>query len=211
MYPNKFSRFSKIINRQLVPLISLAKIYNPRIDEIIYSNKYDRKIYTGYMSCGLLSYLLSYQIKNLYPNIKLTPGYSYIGYGKYLEDHTCIIYHYKNEKIIIDPTYKQFLDSIYCDGKSDYSKYLYAELPNIFVGTKEDIRYLVNKLSELELKLYSDTSYNTEDILDMWKFNGESRYEFNLNDLVKQLNIQNSENAGLNRLFQYIKSQKIDN
>lgn len=205
------------INKQFLKTLSLARIYNPEIENYIYSNKTKYKAYCGYNSCGIFSYLLSYQIKKLYPDIDLTPGYSCYGYGKYLEDHICILTSYTfnresdSDYIIIDPTYKQFLDSAFCDGESMYSKYLYKQLPPFFVGTKKDLEIIFDKLFDLESKLFNNTSINKKELMDWWKFNGLAPYQFDLYQLVndkKPNHFLNKENelTNLGRIINYLKN-----
>lgn len=140
------------------------------------------KTFEGSMCCGGTSYLLNYYLNQYDVETKLVK--STFGYGKYLEDHCFLLY---DDKIIIDPTYKQFFTSGY-EGKGNdpYYNYLYSKLPFIFVGNFEDITDIQNNLRYLYYrnykkpidsklffwKVYSDYSY----LLDLEKVINDKEY-----------------------------------
>jgi len=173
------------INTKYKEIISLSRLYKPLMVNEIYSLKRGGQSslsYNGYQNCGPISYITSYFIHHKYPTSCLRAGYSSSGYGKYSEDHICILL----DDIIIDPTYKQFLDSPYCDGKSEYSKYLYETLPPFFVGQKEELQEIITKLQAIEKRIFDKNFLKLEIIDEWWSFNDEPPYEFDLYYLVNK-------------------------
>lgn len=175
----------KYINTKYNEIIRLSKLYKPQMVNEIYCLKREGQSsssYNGYQNCGPISYITSYFIQHKYPNVSLKAGYSSSGYGKYSEDHICILL----DNTIIDPTYKQFLDSPYCDGKSEYSKYLYETLPPFFVGQKEELQQIINKLQTIEKRIFGKNYLKSEIMDEWWSFNDDPPYEFDLYWLVNK-------------------------
>jgi hypothetical protein len=188
--------------------IKLLKIYDPLIDNYIFSSKRlefgkNKKSYNGYESCGPVSYLLSYYLKKKYNNLDFKAGFTSIGYGKYYEDHLCILC----DDIIIDPSYKQFLDSPYCTGKSKYSEYLYEILPPFFVGNKTDLVDLITNLQKLENDEFGKSSLNSKQILDWWKFNENPPYDLDLYKLVNEKDNTNSKLYGMINVINLLRNK----
>lgn len=197
------------INKQFKNTITLLKSkYNSDIEKTIYSSKVKHmKAYAGYLKCGPISYMLSYFVQEMYPDLKLVPGYTWFGYGEYFEDHICILTHdYHKRSIIIDPTYKQFLDSTFCDGTTKYSKYLYENLPPFFVGTKETLEKIVDTLIEIEYKTFNCISINKRNTMDWWSFKDNAPFNFDLYEFVHDKNKNSDElNKSYNNFSEIIK------
>jgi hypothetical protein len=168
--------------RRVVNLTSNLKCYNflnttlPILFERENSNfihnyerlKYFRpsfKTFEGNMICGGTCYLLEYYLKCYGIKTKLMKSTK--GYGINLEDHCFLLY---NDELIIDPTFKQmFIKKNLGIGNDNYYDYLFDKLPAIFVGNRDDINYIYNKLNllhkieynkKLENKLFFWDNYN---------------------------------------------------
>jgi len=104
-----------------------------------------KESYVGEKLCGEACYVLKH-ILNQY-NYDVKVWYNTRRYGKEIDDHCFIVV---NNKIIVDPTYRQFIKSnmIY---SQDSIEYLYNKLDPFFIGTNEMLheilsnKYIYNK------------------------------------------------------------------
>lgn len=201
-------KLCRTTNNLYCDTLKLARIWNHSIDNKIYNSKrsyigQNKKAFEGASCCGPFSYILSYELIKKYPSLDFKEGYASYGYSKHLEDHLCILH----DDIIIDPTYKQFLNSAYCDGKSEYSNYLYEQLPPFFVGRRNDLNKMVSDLLNLETKLFGKTSLDKKDLETWWTFEEYSPYKFNLYNLVFDKKYKDTEIKvkGMKELVEYLR------
>lgn len=211
----KISISSDEINKHFRTIIDLLKLnYDPNIEKVIYSSKVKHiNAYAGYFRCGPVSYTLSYFVKKIYPHLVLFPGYASFGYGEYVEDHICILTYNASKLVIIDPTYKQFLDSTYCDGTSYYSSYLYKVLPPFFVGTKDELEKIIDDLIKLEIKIFNKHSINKDDVMNWWMFRNNSSHKFDLYERVydksKDPDELNKAINGFGKMIKYLRNHQL--
>lgn len=187
----KVYRLRSVVNASYQRVIDIAKTYNPHIGNKIYSiyrrpfilsgysgelrraeNYSSRHSFTGGGCCGLLTRILGLQLKERHPRMELLPAYTMKRnekgdiQSKY-DDHMCLL----SDRIIIDPTYKQFLDSHFCGNTTYYSTYLYEKLPPFFVGTRSQLWDTLRRLEKTEASLFGRTSIDPEKLMyERWSF-----------------------------------------
>lgn len=125
----------------------LEPYHNGKLFDYSQKSKYGevKESYVGEKLCGEACYVLKNILDHYDYDVKI--WYNTRRYGKEIDDHCFIVV---NDKIIVDPTYKQFIKSnmIY---SQDSIKYLYQKLYPFFVGTNEMLheilcnKYLFNK------------------------------------------------------------------
>lgn len=159
------------------------------------------KTFEGLMCCGGTSYLLNYYLNQNDIRTKLVK--SSFGYGKYLEDHCFLLY---DDKIIIDPTYKQFFTSGYeGEGNDSYYNYLYSNLPFIFVGNFEDITNIQNNLRFLYFEKYKQS---IDSKLFFWKAYKDFSYKLDLDEVVKDKKYAKDKGKMFEDLYIYLNKLK---
>tara|TARA_B110000858_G_scaffold82658_2_gene95816 strand:- start:8163 stop:8816 length:654 start_codon:yes stop_codon:yes gene_type:complete len=135
-------------------------------------HKKSHNTFDGRLSCGASSYLLSYYLArhNFYNTLmktKLMPT-KVSSDNPVPSDHSFLYHNYH----IIDPTYRQMFlpnppEHVAIHGNDEYNKYLFNELPFIFIGTFEQLVSMYFELDKLHQRVYdgSRLMYN----LDLWQ------------------------------------------
>ena len=183
---------SRFVNCQYNNVIRLARIYNPTVEKSIYSPPREKivgqnkKSYIGYNHCGLMSYFLCYHLQKQYPEKEFKVCYS--RHRNIMDDHVCI----RHNDIIIDPTYRQFLVPTVINGKTKEEKYLFEQLPPFFVGKKEDLERIIEKLNE-----------DWDDIGQWWSSDETSQMKFDLYDIVHS-HKPHYHDANMKRVIDYL-------
>ena len=136
--------------------------------------------FDGKLSCGAASYLLSYYLsKHHYYNTLMTTTLAkkdIYANKNFPIDHTYLYHNYH----IIDPTYKQMFlpnppDYIDVDGDDEYHKFLFTELPFVFIGTFEELVSMHYELDRLHAQVYDGNRLPC--VLDFWQMGVDrSRY-----------------------------------
>lgn len=161
-YLQRISNNSYFFLKENLPILYGSNNSNFLHNKIISNNykKLNQNSFEGNMACGGTCYLLHYYLEKYKINTKMKK--KSIGYGKYLEDHCFLLY---NEKIIIDPTFRQFFtDRILV--KNNYSDLLFNKLPFVFVGTIDDF-YKMHKILSLNYNDIYKNKLETE-VEDFW-------------------------------------------
>lgn len=116
--------------------------------------------FVGTMACGATCWVLHHMLKDKKIETKLMK--KSIGCGDYYQDHCFLLY---NDKIIIDPTYKQFfVENV--NEENDYTNKLFNEFPFVFVGDISTFKSHYGILNEEHKKNYKK---NLEtDVSDFW-------------------------------------------
>ena len=161
-YLQRISNNSYFFLKDNLPILYGSNNPNFLHNKIISNNykKLNQNSFEGKLCCGGTCYLLNYYLEKNKINTKMRR--KSIGYGKYLEDHCFLLY---NEKIIIDPTFRQFFtDRILV--KNNYTDLLFNKLPFVFVGTIDDF-YKMHKILSIN---YNDTYKNKleTEVEDFW-------------------------------------------
>lgn len=114
--------------------------------------------FVGSLACWATCWVLHHMLKDIKIEIKLMK--KCIGCGDYYQDHCFLLY---DDKIIIDPTYKQFfVENV--EEKNEYTNKLFNEYPFAFVGDISSFKNHYNILNEVYKKIYkkkieTDVSY----------------------------------------------------
>ena len=159
-------------------MINGIKLLEPRVKGL-YNPLYKEqtiKTYFGDNRCGEACFILKYLLEEMdyKVNIYKIENKMHALYN----DHVFI----KIDNIIIDPTYKQFLQSIYSrNSECRYVNTMQLDLSPIFIGDKEDLLQIITKLNSLHTNIYNKDL----NIYDYWQ--DASKYEFNI-DLSKCMN-----------------------
>lgn len=130
----------------------------------------------GYNHCGPFCFTIFSLLKN--NNINVDVNYSYFGYKKHLEDHTYLSITYNNKKIIIDPTYKQFMRDIR-GVKDKYQDTLYDKFENIYIGNKINLFYDFSNMKILNQKVYNDYNISLKNYIDELKYFYDNPINYN--------------------------------
>lgn len=150
-----------IINA-LVPHLIHEKNNLSLHNKIISNNGKDMspRSFVGYLACGATCWILHHMLKDI--NIETKLMKKSIGCGDYYQDHCFLLY---NDKIIIDPTYKQFfVENV--QEKNEYTNKLFNEYPFVFVGDISSFKNHYNILNEVHKKIYKK-KFET-DVSDFW-------------------------------------------
>jgi hypothetical protein len=188
-------QLSKLTNANFKNVISSARILFPNINELIFSKKMEKLIpnanemfsYDGYDSCGPMSLVIRPYLSHYFPNLEFKVQYTAKGYGRHLEDHVFLVTKIGDEEIIIDPTYKQFLNNPKCDGTTEYSRKLFIESQPFFVGTLKNLEHHVETFATIDKNLFGEVGrLKTDDVLS-WYYGNDilPRQTMNLTKMVE--------------------------
>jgi hypothetical protein len=192
-------------NHRLPRVLEHLRVYNHGAQNQIYDIQRPSG-YTGGVNCGPISYLMAHELKKDFPRLRFRPGYSQwtaeiptfhplqkdglfrapeVGESVSIMsgNHLCI----RSANVIIDPTYRQVLWSRWCPTKegSPYGEYLYNKLPPVFVGTRRELRDVLQDLANLERRLSGKTSIIPDIWLQRWwSFNTLPPFAFDLDHLL---------------------------
>jgi hypothetical protein len=170
-------------------VVKIVRSVNPTFNDSAFNYKmkdlylFSKYAYTGYHQCGYMSLTLSYFLQKTFPRLEFKPGFVTYGYGKYYEDHLFITTEINGEEVIIDPTYKQYLENNTDDPKSTASEYLYRRMSPFFVGSKRELASMVHIL--LGLRKGKSLQKSKEDIMYWWDKREEFNHPFDLFDCHK--------------------------
>lgn len=159
----------------------------------------DKKKFIGYSQCGPLTYIIHPFIKKIYQKEIIKPLYTCYGYGKYSEDHICLLLSYKDEKLIIDPTYKQFL---ICPFEKDETVHKFiSELEPFFVGTKEDLLEIINEKEKILNKTES-----IDDVMKWYVNNHKTPYKLDLFDCLTNYELRKTKPENVQNAITFLES-----
>jgi len=159
-------------------MISGIKLLEPRLKGL-YNPLYKQEnihTYFGENRCGEACFILKFILESMNYNVTIFKVENKM--NKLCNDHLFL----KVNNIIIDPTYKQFLQSDYSrSSKCHYANVMQLDLMPIFVGEKKELIQTINTLNTLHYQTY------TKDLIiyDYWLNINE--YKFNI-DLFKCVN-----------------------
>jgi hypothetical protein len=135
------------------------------------------KSFEGKFVCGASSFLLNYYLK-VRLDIDTKIMIKKRGYGEYYEDHCFLLY---NNKIIIDPTYRQFFVGD-ISNNDNYMDYLFNENSFLFVGEEQELKLHYDKLNVLYIK--ENKGHLDIDNLNLWNNAYEHKFKYDLNKIV---------------------------
>jgi len=139
----------------------ISSLHHP--NRVIQNNMIrDHTTYCGYMMCGRMTYYLYPILKKEYNNVKLMDHES--GYGDDVDDHVHLLI---NDKIVVDPTYRQFFRTE--RWQNEMTNYLYCKMPPIFIGTYSELFKKIDYLMKLDKK--------QNDVSKYWKDNLKNETE----------------------------------
>lgn len=166
------NNFNNLVKNMLV---FDKNIKNDLFNKSRLNTKY-KYMFEGNYQCGLATYILGYYYHENFDTKILK---STIGYGKYYEDHCFLLL---NDKIIVDPTIRQFLGDYRDKGKSEYGNYIFKKMDPIFVGDKFMLEEYLIKLDKINKKEFGTSSLNLSDLYLYWKGNEDITYK--LDELI---------------------------
>ena len=158
---SKIKGYYKLID-ELVPILINETNSNSLHNKYLSKNYKNKSEYTfdGKLACGATTYVLNHLLKIDGISTKMMYKSTFI--EEYKEDH-CFL---KIDNIIIDPTYRQFYTQN-VKSNNDFSKFIFEELPFIFVGGIEDYKKIHSKLDLLHQKIYNKSiNINVSDFWD---------------------------------------------
>lgn len=165
-----------------VPIISGLSNKKLLYNRFISNNWRDlnEKSFEGRLACGASCYLLHYVLRD--KGIPTKMMYKSIGYGKYLEDHCYLLY---RDKIIIDPTYRQFFSQM-INEKNDFSKLLFNKYPFVFVGNIQEFQNRYSYLNSLHNNTFN--SFLEISVSDFWENTKESNALMDASEVLNDYN-----------------------
>lgn len=153
------------VNRYLLHVLDIVKTKYPKYN--LFDNHGN---FIGYNACGPISHTLAQIIKREHPEVKIEPLYYSIGYGRYKEDHICIL---ANKKTIIDPTYRQFFATYLYESNTPYYKKLFVKSEPFFEGDITELECFIR-----DMKLLDSKNFLPNDLMDIWTKTRKPPYDF---------------------------------
>ncbi len=175
-------------------------LYQPAMKKVYGETKY---AFQGGLLCGEACYITKYLLEHQGFQVQVWKNKQ--GYGDYYSDH-CFLW-LEQEGLIVDPTYKQFLDDDREKSPtSQYHQLIYKTLPPFFIGTKDELDSTINVLNCLNEQLYGTSCL--KDISRNWRFSYNISDKF---DLLKCVTNRDYLMTKPDYYHQVVKLLKTDN
>lgn len=162
---------NSLFHRTVTTALDIDPHRKPFYDKIRSINKVfepPQNHYVGEYMCGLMSWTLYTTINSQQlPISNLEMRKVSYGYGRYEEDHVYISAKINGERIIIDPTWRQFFINP-MKNDTDYPYYLYLRYQPFFVGDQNDLEQMVNDLYRVDKLDNVGTLPRKDESLQWW-------------------------------------------
>ena len=152
-------------------MISGIKLLEPRLNGL-YNPLFKLQninTYFGENHCGEACFILKFILESKNYNVNIFKVENKM--NKLYNDHLYL----KIDNIIIDPTYKLFLQSDYSiNNRCQYTKVMQLDLMPVFIGKKKELLQTINTLNALHNEIYTKDLH----IYDYWL--DSNNHKFNI-------------------------------